>query len=98
MAAAGRSSEWGRERLFFQVGVFTSRMETESRVSGRVGACMRMRMSFREGMNANILKCTYDVVAAPAVAMVPSFLAQRFLCVSLKRLLCSLSGGRANGR
>ena len=35
-----------------------------------------MRMSLREGMNANILKCTYDVVVV--VAMVPACLAQRF--------------------
>ena len=51
-------------------------------------------------MNANILKCTYDVVVFVVVdvgggdgSFFPC-LAQRFLCVSLKRLLCSLSDGR----
>ena len=51
-----------------------------------------MRMSLREGMNANILKCTYDVVVVVGSSD-GSFLSCTAL-LSLKRLLCSLSGGR----
>ena len=43
-------------------------------------------------MNANILKCTYDVVVVVGSSD-GSFLSGTAL-LSLKRLLCSLSGGR----